>query len=310
MQRFGYYVPAAVLLPLFVLALATLGAAAASTASADTSNAFALKMAPCEVTSESQFVPGEILMVLGPGADIGPILEEEGEPPDAAELMFDEDLAELIFGDWYVVSVPEGEELAKCRAYAMHLEVLIAEPNFIRILHDTIPTPYPQSTITVRFVNNGQPVTAAMAHMGRSADEVECPVFQLGAISTVSQFSMPWPVAELSRAPECQKGPPTLLRFEFLLTTPAGDEGLRLSLEATWEGNDLVLDLNIPDPFVFAPAPNPNGLPSGGGPPEGGSTPAVILIVAGVALLALSAAGAFSQRSKPSTMPDNSQRGE
>ena len=291
MQRFQSYTAAGVLLPLFVLALAALGAAGASTAS---SGALALGIAPCDEGSQAHFVSGEILVQMMPGADIGPILQEEGEPPDAAELVFDED-----FG-WYIVSVPEGEELAKCRAYLMHPEVLIAEPNFIRILHEPTSTPYPQSTITVRFVNGGQLVTIGLASSARSADGVECPHFQLGTTTVaVGQVSIAWPVAELSKAPECRKGPPTLLRLEFLLITPAADELLRLSVEANWEGNDLVLDLKIPDRFVFAPAPNPDGLPSGGGPPAGGPTRTVILIIAGAAMLVLSAAVAISRVGTP-----------
>jgi len=135
-QRFRSYVSAGVLLPLLVLALSALGAADASTSEA-TSNAFPLQVAPCEVSSQSNFVPGEILMQIEPGADIGPILEEEGEPPDAAELIFDEDLAELVFGDWYVVSVPEGEELAKCRAYLMHPEVLVSRVRLSETVVDS-----------------------------------------------------------------------------------------------------------------------------------------------------------------------------
>ncbi|MEE8518905.1 MAG: hypothetical protein V3S98_07255 [Dehalococcoidia bacterium] len=106
----------------------------APTAFGDASSGFAPEMAPCEETFQSLFVAGEIVVKMKPGADIGPILDEEGEPPDAAELSSDEDRG------WYKVSVPEGEELAKCRAYSAHPEVLIVEPNFIRIL-EPIPTP-------------------------------------------------------------------------------------------------------------------------------------------------------------------------
>ncbi len=123
-----------------------------------------------------------------------------------------------------------------------------------------------------------------------SADGVGCPIFQPDVLSTVSQYSTAWPLVPIS-VPECKKGPPTLLWLEFHLSDPVGGEGLRLSVEATWEGNDLVLDLIVPDRFVFAPAPNPDGLPSGGGPPAGGPTPAVILIIAGAALVVVAAAG-------------------
>ena len=51
------------------------------------------------------------------------------------ELVTDED-----FG-WYVVAVPVGEELAKCLAYSMHPEVLIAEPNFLGTVDDPTPAP-------------------------------------------------------------------------------------------------------------------------------------------------------------------------
>ena len=161
------------------------------------------------------------------------------------------------------------------------------------------PTQYPQSTITVRFVNGGQPVTVILGGMVISADGVDCPLGRPDVLWSASQFSMEWPYVPLTSVPECRKGPPTLVRLEFVAGTPADDEVLRLSAEANWEGNDLVLDLNIPDRFVFAPAPTPNGLPSGGGPPEGGSTPAVFLIIAGAAMLVLSAAVAISRVGTP-----------
>ena len=167
----------------------------------------------------------------------------------------------------------------------------------------------PQSTITVRFFNGGQPVTIILAGPNISADGVGCALAHPAALSTVSQYSMEWPLAP-SSVPECEKGPPTLVGFDFVMGSPAGDEILRLSVEANWQGNDLVFDLSIPDRFVFAPAANPNGLPSGGGPPEAGSTPAITLLILGAALLAVSSAVVFSQRPKPSTMPDDSRGGK
>ena len=84
MQRVRSYVPVGVFVPLLVLALVAVGAAVVSMSSGATSDALALQEANCEVGPESHTVPGEIAVKMMPGADIGAILEEEGEPPDAA----------------------------------------------------------------------------------------------------------------------------------------------------------------------------------------------------------------------------------
>ncbi len=310
MQRFRSYVPAGVLLSLFVVALATLGAVGPSTASGDTSNAFALQIGPCEEGSKARFVAGEILVQMMPGADIGPILEEEGEPPGAAELVFADILeeAELVFDevfDWYIVSVPEGEELAKCRAYSAHPEVLAVEPNFLGTPDNPSPTPYPQSTITVRFVGDLAGTFPLLVHLDRpiaklTADGVDCTPESVAGDVTVREFSLLWPMSGAGLPQECYQAPPTTLCFEFLRYISLEP----IVVEAVWEGGDLELlkpllgiaDRAGPSPTTLPTCPGPESLPSGGGPPGGSSTPAVILIIAGVVLLVISAAVAFSQR--------------
>ncbi len=146
-------------------------------------------------------------------------------------------------------------------------------------------TPYggPTSTITIRFVRGGQPVTVSFLSFPKliSADGVPCPYPRIE--SQASEFSLIWPILTLSGQPvQCQKGPPTNLRFEF--------DGL--STEFVWIGSDVVIDIEVPSGQATptqAPAgptatPAPVELPAGGASPAGG--PSVTLAAAMLLLVA------------------------
>jgi hypothetical protein len=135
------------------------------------------------------------------------------------------------------------------------------------------PTPFagPTSTITIRFVRGGQPVTIGLGSPISSifADGVLCklPLFPAVAIES-SGYSTVWPLGpEPSRTPpdqpiECAKGPPTIVRFEF-----SSQFGL-LVTELVWLGANVTVDIEVP-PLAATPSPSPPavGLPRTGGRP-------------------------------------------
>ena len=144
----------------------------------------------------------------------------------------------------------------------------------------------PTSTITLRFVRDGQPVTIfSIAGHKILADGITC-LFPT-ADEELSEFLTNWPaVAEPSQPLECSKGPPTTLRFEF-----GG-----LFAEFLWTGDDVTVDVEVPADTAVPPV----GLPITGGPP-GDGTPTrnwvVVALVAGLSLLAMPAAAFLYRRS-------------
>jgi len=168
MQRFRFYVPVGILLPLFVLALATLGAAGVPTASGDT---------PTPTPSASP-----------------------APTPSAS------------------------------------------------------PTPDTQSTITFRFVHDGNPVTIDLARFSIIADGTPCPQLQPDSYLEVSEFSIQWPLPDDDLPAACRKGPPTLLRFGF-----SGHYWGGLSREFIWSGGDETFSLDFPVATPTRP-PTPPGL--------------------------------------------------
>jgi hypothetical protein len=124
------------------------------------------------------------------------------------------------------------------------------------------PTPYagPNSTITIRFVRGGQPVTVSVLQFSPriTADGIQCPV--AATEFSGSQYSIPWPLILIPEFPiECRKGPPTTLKFEF------GS----LAAEFVWTGASLTVDIEVP-PSAATPSPSPPavGLPVTGGRPQ------------------------------------------
>jgi len=147
------------------------------------------------------------------------------------------------------------------------------------------PSPVPTSTITIRFVRDGEPVTIDVLFTRIFADGVQC-LFPDTERWKVSVLSRTWPLPPWSsQPPECSKGPPTILRFEF-----GG-----LFIEFLWTGGDVTMDIEVPPevPVFATPTPTPappEELPiTGGTPGEGpGEAGWVFLLIAGTALGVLS----------------------
>jgi len=120
------------------------------------------------------------------------------------------------------------------------------------------PTQYlPKSTITIRFVSGGQPATISVGVPKTYADGVFCDFPTTGQPAEPrSQVSYPWPPNPSPNfAPECTKGPPTHLRFDF---------GSFVA-DVSWTGSDITIDVEVPAPSQTAiPAPV---LPKTGGLP-------------------------------------------
>lgn len=143
----------------------------------------------------------------------------------------------------------------------------------------TAPTPsptasplYPQSQITVRFVNSdGQSVTINTTLTNVQADGVEC-VIQIGVPRLISGTTFAWPLPpEPGQPAECSKAPPTTLRVAF------GP----LSVQAVWTGVDVTVDLLVPGAATASATPNVGGLPGTGGSPRSGGNLAIGLVALG-----------------------------
>jgi hypothetical protein len=102
------------------------------------SNGVHLQILPFEAGPSAGIVPGSINVQMAPGVDIAVVLQREGEPLGAATPLFDSDDPLLV--DWYSVTVPAGQEIAKCRAYARHPEVLEVGPVVFVGVDDPTPT--------------------------------------------------------------------------------------------------------------------------------------------------------------------------
>ncbi len=149
------------------------------------------------------------------------------------------------------------------------------------------PTPYagPTSTITIRFVSGGQPVSITIANGTFSkvladgadcADDIQLPIFRPMQSSGIV---VSWPRKSLFvPLSQCSKGPPTALRFEFFeLNTRT-----ILFTEFVWTASDMTVDIEVP----------PSALPQTGGPPgDVDSSPAgpLVAVLAGIIMAAVAA---------------------
>ena len=225
-----------------------------------------------------EIVAGVIHVKMDAGIDITIVLEREGAPPESATPI-NPDSPNL--ADWYGVTVPVGTEVAESRAYSVHPEVLYVGPVPLPFIDPPpVPTPsptlIPQSTITIRFVRNGEPleVTLSSPPSPPSADGVTCPHLQPAVVVVRSQHVELWPLTDGEQPVECRKGPPTTLRFEYLAHTPDLGETVWLTAEVEWTGTDLVTDIEVPAEYVVtptptsSPSPTPAQLPDVGGAPN------------------------------------------
>jgi hypothetical protein len=148
------------------------------------------------------------------------------------------------------------------------------------------PTPYPagSSTITIRFVSNGQPVDLFFLTWPGPffADGVPCLFPRIEGGGT--QFSIKWPLQAGGGQPvECSKGPPTSLTFEF------GN----LVSEFEWLGGDVTVDLEVPAQTATA---TPVELPDTGG--RGSERPSSSVYAVAALLAALcTLAAAYAMKS-------------
>ncbi len=140
------------------------------------------------------------------------------------------------------------------------------------------PTPFSgsPSTITIRFLSNGQPVTVSILAFSPvvTADGVRCLVPATEFVG--SQYSIVWPLpAGGSQPADCTKGPPTTLRIEFGT----------LFTEFVWMGRDVAVDIEVP---AASATPAPTSLPQTGADPGEGISPDVsrVALLVAFALLA------------------------
>lgn len=150
--------------------------------------------------------------------------------------------------------------------------------------------PYPQSTITIRFVKNGDPVTLSSLNFfkGVRADGVECPTISFMEFKG-DYYSIRWPFIPSLWAPvECSNGPPMSLIVKL---TDA------FIVEVPWEGHDVTIDAEVPenDPAIQIVTPSPTPVSSatpaqlpaaGGQPPPAQSNAREWLLAAGATLAA------------------------
>jgi hypothetical protein len=123
------------------------------------------------------------------------------------------------------------------------------------------PTPFsgPTSTITIRFLSHGQPVTIHGNRLAILADGVACNFVEPAAPYDIGPVvTSPWPLSDPPPQPlECTTGPPTLVRFEF-----ASQFGV-LFAEFPWTGTDVTVDIHVQGSSV-TPTSSPVELPSTG----------------------------------------------
>lgn len=143
------------------------------------------------------------------------------------------------------------------------------------------PTPYPQSTVSVRFhegpgrehipveVILDAPITKL------TADGVDCTPDHPAGEVRISAYRLQWPRREPGLPEACTKGPPTTLQFEFTSLMYSN------TIEGIWTGSDLTLLYGVlgclssgcaPDPQSPTPtataAPKPASLPAAGARPS------------------------------------------
>jgi len=160
-------------------------------------------------------------------------------------------------------------------------------------------TPVPTSTITIRFVRDGEPVVISFGDPFIFADGANCiDVVQADAsgVQEGSAFSVAWPLTGADDPPECKKGPPTTLRFDF------GTEFGSLIAEFVWNGGDIMEDVEVPQLATPTPTATVEELPAtgGAGPGRGGdSAPWIALWTISAALIAAGTAVAWRLARRP-----------
>jgi hypothetical protein len=123
------------------------------------------------------------------------------------------------------------------------------------------PTPYPPaiSTITIRFVRNGEPVEVVLLESISqvTADGVDCTPDVLAVWVTITETEYPWPWPDPLFPYECRKGPPTSLRFAFVAW-----DGTQLATEVEWTGENIETAIEVPDSALHTTTPAPTVSPT------------------------------------------------
>jgi hypothetical protein len=142
-------------------------------------------------------------------------------------------------------------------------------------------TPYPQSTISIRFVGDLAGTDPVSLNLDGPiskllADGVDCTPPHSNEQITVTGYTIQWPRSGPDLPLECTKGPPTDLHFEF---TQIYFSPPPVTVHGTWQGSNLeILDFLplLPQPSSPTPTPTPAmssatttaaSLPRGGGAP-------------------------------------------
>ncbi len=157
------------------------------------------------------------------------------------------------------------------------------------------PTPVPTSTITIRFVRKGQPVEVLTTAPTIIANGVVCLVPIIPEPEKRSSYTVVWPGFPPG---ECQKAPPTSIRFEF-----STNFGL-LSVEVMWTGVDVTVDMEVPSAPTPAATPASTASPvqrlptTGAVPGDGGSSGIawIFVQVVGGCITAIALATLLEQR--------------
>lgn len=127
-------------------------------------------------------------------------------------------------------------------------------------------TPYPKSTITIRFVDDSEPVEVFLwtpvHRIFADGESCNIPISQIAGY--FPGYTTVWPLAEPGFLAEpCTKPPPTSITVEF------NAQGTILSTDLLWLGEDLTIEFDV-SPFVAespSPTASPSILPPTGGRP-------------------------------------------
>ena len=304
MQRFRFYVPAGVLLPLLVLALATLAAAGASTASADTRAISTVTAAPRPVHGASAtitvFFTANGIPTAGPGPITQAFVDGQECNWSAATVVF----STLSF------EVPWPPHGGGPACFQENPTVIIcadicSKPfqftgdHASAIIDFTVPPDVP--LVTVHFQSGGRPAPVELTAIEFRAGTSLC--FSMGGsvpVPDATAFVTPW--SENLTGP-CTAGGPQMNAI-----ADTADYG-ELTGAFMWEGADADAVIEVPVTATPSPtpqesvsptspppsttvAPTPAELPEAGGPPVDQTGGAGLLLWA-LALLVATAAAFF-----------------
>jgi hypothetical protein len=141
------------------------------------------------------------------------------------------------------------------------------------------PTPFPQSTITVRFVRDigSYAVELHLDHVQVLAEGVDCTPPESPMLLHATEYGLSWPRRGDSLPVVCTRGPPTNLRIVFFEAGSLGGVAEVAAKDVVWLGEDIDTELAFPfqlgpgmSPFPSASptqAPTAAVLPGAGGPP-------------------------------------------